>query len=228
MLQAINDRIKGWLGMVIVALITLPFAFWGIQSYIGTGGEQYAAKVNDIEISKREFESNFSTQRQRLQQQFGGKLPFEDVVLKKRVMDQLINRKLLEEAANNSGYRISDGQLAENIKKVFARDGEFDREYVNQLLQSKGMSVSQMEYQLRSDMLVSQIMDAYTNTSFITDDEVQRLAELEHQLRKISVLTFDIDYFSSGIEVTEDEIKAAYKADSDRYMLPEKVSIEYV
>ena len=119
MLQAINDKAKGWLGIFIVALITLPFALWGIQSYVGGSGEQYAAKVNDIEISPREFDFNVSRQRQQLQQQFGGKLPFEDVVLKQQVMDQLVNRKLLEDAAIDSGYIISDSQLTENIKKIF-------------------------------------------------------------------------------------------------------------
>ncbi|MDH5611755.1 MAG: SurA N-terminal domain-containing protein [Gammaproteobacteria bacterium] len=228
MLQAINDRIKGWLGAIIIALIALPFAFWGIQSYIGGGGEQYIAKVNGAEISPREFDYNLSVQRQKLQEQFGGRIPFEDVVLKQRVMDQLINRKLLEDAANNFGYRISDNQLSENIKKIFTRDGKFDREYVNQVLQSKGMTTSQMESQLRSDMQISQIMDALINTSFVTDDEVRRLAELEYQQRKISTLIFSIDHFSAGIEITEEEIKAAYEADSARYMLPEKVSVEYV
>jgi len=228
MLQAINDRIKGWLGAVIVALIALPFAFWGIQSYIGGGGEQYVAKVNDTEISPREFEYNLATQKQRLQEQFGGKIPFEDAVLKQRVLDQLVNRKLLEHTANDSGYRISDSQLSENIKKIFTRDGKFDREYINQILQSKGMSVSQMESQLRSDMQISQIMDALTNTSIVTDEEARRLAAIEHQQRKISTLIFNIDHFSAGVEVTEEEIKAAYESESDRYMLPEKVSVEYV
>ena len=228
MLQAINDRIKGWLGMAIVALIALPFAFWGIQSYIGGGSEQYAAKVNDIEISQSEFKYNLSVQRQKLQQQFDGKVPFEDVVLKKRVMDQIVNRKLLEELAKKSGYLISDKQLSENIKKIFTRDGKFDREYVDQVLQSRGMTISQLEYQLRSDMQISQIMDALIDTSFVSDDEAKRLAEIEHQERKISTLTFSVDYFSSDIEITDDEIKAAYEAGSDRYMLPEKVSIEYV
>lgn len=228
MLQAINDRSKGWLGIFIVALITLPFAFWGINSYIGTGGEQYAAKVNDIEISPREFEFNLSNQRQKLQEQFGGKLPFEDVVLKKRVMDQLVNRKLLEDRAADAGYSISDSQLSENIKKVFSRDGKFDRAYVEQVLQSNRMTASQMEYQLRSDMQVSQIMDALVKTSFITDEEARRVAALENQQRRISTLIFSIDHFSSDVSVSEEEIKSAYEVDSNRYMLPEKVSIEYV
>ncbi|MDH5387712.1 MAG: SurA N-terminal domain-containing protein [Gammaproteobacteria bacterium] len=228
MLQAINDRIKGWLGIAIVALIALPFAFWGINSYIGGGGEQYAAKVNDIEISPREFEYTLSNQRQKLQEQFGGKLPFEDIVLKQRVMDQLVNRKLLEARAVSSGYSISDAQLTENIKKVFSRDGKFDRSYVDQILQSKGMTASQMEYQLRSDMQITQVIDALINTSFITDEEARRLADLENQQRKISTLIFSLDHFSSDITVTDEEIKAAYEVDSDRYMLPEKISIEYV
>jgi hypothetical protein len=44
MLQAINDRIKGWLGIVIVVLIGLPFALWGIQSYLDDTGPIYAAR----------------------------------------------------------------------------------------------------------------------------------------------------------------------------------------
>ncbi|MDH5711959.1 MAG: SurA N-terminal domain-containing protein [Gammaproteobacteria bacterium] len=228
MLQAINDKAKGWLGIVIVALIALPFALWGIQSYVGGGSEQYVAKINDIEISKREFEYTLSMQRQKLQQQFGGKLPFDDVVLKKRVLDQMVNRAALDSAAQDAGYRISDAQLSENIKTIFTRDGKFDRDFLNQVLQSRGMTVSQMEAQLRNDMLISQVMDSLSNTSFITDDEARRMAELEHQQRKISTLVFSLDHFSSGIEITEDEIKAAYESDASRYMLPEKVRVEYV
>ena len=228
MLQAMNDRMKGWLGIAIVVLIALPFAFWGINSYVGGGGEQYVAKINDIEISPREFEYSLSNQRQKLQEQFGGKLPFEDIVLKQQVMNQLVNRKLLEARAVSSGYSVSDAQLTENIKKVFSRDGKFDRSYVDQILQSKGMTASQMEYQLRSDMQITQVIDGLVNTSFITDEEVRRLAQLENQQRKISTLIFSLDHFSSDIVVTDEEVKAAYEVDSDRYMLPEKISIEYV
>ncbi|MCW8830151.1 MAG: SurA N-terminal domain-containing protein [Gammaproteobacteria bacterium] len=228
MLQAINDRIKGWLGMAIVALIALPFAFWGIQSYIGGGGKQYIAKVGDIEISAREFESNLSNQRQKIQKQYDGKMPFEDAVLKQQVLDQLVNRKLLEEMASSSGYQVSDAQLSKNIQERFSRDGKFDRAFVEQILQSRGMTVAQMEYQLRSDLQITQIIDGIANTGFITDAEARRLAALEHQQRKISTLTFAMDSFSSDVEVTEEEIKTAYEANSELYMLPERVSVEYV
>ena len=80
MLQAINDRIKGWLGIVIVILIGLPFALWGIQSYLDDAGPRYAAKVNDFEISANEFERSVSIQRQQMLRQYGGELPIKKVL----------------------------------------------------------------------------------------------------------------------------------------------------
>ena len=46
MLQAIRERAQGWIAWLIVILISIPFALWGIQSYTGFGGEPEAAIVN--------------------------------------------------------------------------------------------------------------------------------------------------------------------------------------
>ena len=39
MLQTIRDRAHGWIAWAIVFLISVPFALWGIQSYLDIGGE---------------------------------------------------------------------------------------------------------------------------------------------------------------------------------------------
>jgi peptidyl-prolyl cis-trans isomerase D len=228
MLQAINDRIKGWLGMAIVALIALPFAFWGIQSYVTGGGEQYAAKVNDVEISGRELDFNFSQQRQKMLEQYGGKLPFEESVLKKQVLEQLVNRKVIESSTYDAGYRISDAQLSDNIKQVFTRDGKFDRDLFDRVLRSRGRSVPQFEYELRTEMRVLQMRDSLMNTSLVTDEEARKLVELEDQLREVSLITYGIDNYTSDVVITEEDIQQAYDVRSHLYMLPEKVSIEYI
>ncbi len=67
MLQSINDKAKGILGWIIIAFISVPFALWGIQEYIGGAPERFAAKVNDHEISIRDFEQALARDRQRLQ-----------------------------------------------------------------------------------------------------------------------------------------------------------------
>ena len=53
MLLAIRERIMGFLGWVILGLIFIAFAFWGLDSYLQSSVASYAARVNDVEISLR-------------------------------------------------------------------------------------------------------------------------------------------------------------------------------
>ena len=57
MLMTIRDKAQGWIAWAIVILISIPFALWGIQEYLGVGSEPLIAKVNDREITEREVET---------------------------------------------------------------------------------------------------------------------------------------------------------------------------
>jgi peptidyl-prolyl cis-trans isomerase D len=228
MLQAINDRIKGWLGIVVVILIGLPFALWGIQSYLDDAGPRYAAKVNHSEISANELERMVSLQRQSLLRQNNGKLPVEDKVLRERTLTQLINQRLLEGYTFDSGYRISDIVLSERIKQLFTVDGVFDRARFEANVSSYGMNIPMYEQTLRNELRLQQMQSAIVNSAFVTKAEVKNLAALNEQTRDISVLTFNIDHFSTASKPTEDQIKQYYEANLQHFMMPEKIKVDYV
>lgn len=228
MLQAINDRIKGWLGITIVILIGLPFALWGIQSYLDDSGPKYAAKVNNIEISSAELERTVSRQRQQLLKQYEGKLPFEEKVLREQVLNQLINQRLLEDFSYSSGYRISDLMLSERIKQQFSVDGVFDRERFEMIINSNGMSVAMYEMALRGEMRLQQMRSGIAGSAFATDSDVQRLARLDQQTRDIHVLSFNLEHYSTAAKPTAEEIKAYYDENLQRFMLPEKLRVDYI
>ena len=228
MLQAINDRIKGWLGIVIVVLIGLPFALWGIQSYLDDAGPRYAAKVNGIEISANEFERSVSMQRQSILRQNGGKLPVDEKVLRERTLTQLINQRLLEAVTFDNGYRISDMVLSERIKQLFTVDGVFDRVRFESGVASLGMNIPMYEHTLRNELRLQQMQSAIANSAFVTKQEVNNLAALNEQTRDISVLTFNIEHFSTAADPTEEEIKQYYEANLQRFMVPEKIKVDYV
>ena len=228
MLQAINDRIKGWLGIVIVILIGLPFALWGIQSYFDDAGPRYAAKVNDSEITANEFERSVSIQRQSMLRQSGGKLPIDESVLRERTLTQMINQRLLEEVTYESGYRISDAILSERIRQLFTIDGVFDRERFEAGVASIGMNIPMYEHSLRNELRLQQMQSAIANSSFVTKDAVNKLAALNEQTRDISVLTFNVDHFSTATKSTAEEIKQYYETNLQRFMVPEKIKIDYV
>ena len=228
MLQAINDRIKGWLGALVIIMITIPFAFWGIESYIGGGGKEYAAVVNDEEIPVFQFENAYSNQLARLNQQFGSALPFTNQQIKEQVLDQLINAVVLEENTYTSGYRISDQDLKRSIATIFSRDGQFDRDYFENIVASNNMTISQYESTLRSELRVLQKQNAIRATAFMTEEEARHLAALQQQQRDIRVIKFSPEPDSTDIVVTDDEIKEYYSSNPERFMTPERVRVEYI
>jgi len=228
MLQAINDRIKGWLGIVIVVLIGLPFALWGIQSYLDDAGPLYAAKVNNFEISANEFERSVSQQRQSMLRQYDGQLPIDEKMLRERTLTQLINQRLLEGVTFENGYRISDSILSARIKQQFTVDGIFDRVRFESSVASLGMSIPMYEHALRNELRLQQMQSAIANSSFVTKEEVGNLAALNEQTRDISVLTFNIEHFSTAAKPSDEEIKQYYEANMQRFMVPEKIKVDYV
>jgi peptidyl-prolyl cis-trans isomerase D len=228
MLQAINDRIKGWLGALVIIMITIPFAFWGIESYLGGGGKQFAAVVNGEEIPVHQFENAYSNQLARLNQQFGSVLPFTNAQIKTQVLEQLINAVVLEETSYASGYRISDNSLKQNITALFTRDGKFDRDYFENVVATNGMTISQYEARLRNELRVVQKQNALRASAILTDEEARRLAELQQQERVIRQIRYAVDPGSADIMVTDQEVEGYYNENADKYMTDERVSVEYV
>jgi len=228
MLQAINDRIKGWLGIVIVVLIGLPFALWGIQSYFDDAGPRYAAKVNGHEITANEFERTVSLQRQALLRQYGSELPIEEKDLRETTLTQLINQRLLEGTTFDNGYRVSDAVLSARIKQMFTVDGVFDRLRFEANVNAMNMSIPMFEHSLRNELRTKQMQAALANTSFATKNELSILASLNEQTRDISLLTFNVDHFSTASKPTSEEIQQYYDKNLSQFMMPETVTIDYV
>ena len=233
MLQTINDKAKGILGWVIIALISVPFALWGIQEYIGGAPQPFAAKVNDMEISPAEFDQAVERQRQQLSSMFGGQLPNNpqfDKSIKQQVVNQLINRKLLEAYIEKTGYSISNKLLAHKIQQmeIFQEDGKFASKSYKQIVNSQGMSVGRFEYVFKQDLKVQQAQDGISKTSFVGAGEVNLLNQVQNQLRDVSYIVFEQSKYKDSLHLTEDEIAQYYADHKENYLSPETTSIAYI
>ena len=152
----IRERTSGILAYTIVILITIPFAFWGIQEYFGAPGDQKVAEVNGEEIVKRVFDAQVQDQRRYLKSILGSSydsLYRDENKLKQSVLDTMIQNTLLNDETNNAGYRVSDNKLFERIQSVpqFQNAGRFDSTKYEQLLASQRRSPVEFENQLRQE-----------------------------------------------------------------------------
>ena len=102
MLGAIRKKSKGWVAYLIVGVITVPFALFGIQQYVGGSANSVIAIVDGEEITVNSYYQEFNTQQRNFQQQLGSSYSAEiDYALRQSIIDSLINEKLLENFTNS-------------------------------------------------------------------------------------------------------------------------------
>ena len=97
MFDAVRNNKK--IVQIFLALITLPFAFFGVESYVrnvGTGDD--AASIGDVKISQQQFQQALRDQRERLRTQMGAQ--FDPKLLdtpeaRKTILDDLVDQRLL-------------------------------------------------------------------------------------------------------------------------------------
>lgn len=233
MLQTIRERAQGWIAWAIVILISIPFALWGIQSYLGVGSEPVVAKVNGTEITEREFEQRYQQLRIRLRDQLGAAFRpelFDDRVMRPQVLEQIISETLLLQVSHDMGLRASDAELRTAIMSnpSFQRDGRFARDAYERMLQLQGLNQVQYEEGLRQRIVGSQLERALIASELVTEHELKETLRLERQQRRLSYFRVPRADFVSDEPIGEDQIAAYYQANQDRFQVPERVRLRYL
>jgi peptidyl-prolyl cis-trans isomerase D len=232
MLGYIRESVQGWIAWAIVILLIIPFALWGINEYFGTGGSLVVANVNGEEITQQTYQREFYLQRDRMREMFGDQFnpSLMDPQIKQKALDDIINREVIVQTANEVGYRISDDFLVQTIQgfEAFQENGEFSNQLYKQQLSAQGESPSTFEYRIQRAVLSQQMYSGVAATPVVTKHDVDYLLKLQEQTRDIGYMVLKADSFKQEADATEEAIKQYYDQNSDRYMAPEMVSLEYL
>jgi peptidyl-prolyl cis-trans isomerase D len=225
MLEAIRERSQGWIAKVILGLLIIPFALWGVDSYISGGGkEPPAAKVGDTEITQREFIKTLKEQ----QEQMGAKV--EEKALRKQVMDQLVNTRALSQAAGKAGFSILDPQVQAVLAgvEIFQENGKFSEERMDTWLKRRNMARSELLAMIGQDLLLKQVQIGYGEGALFAMPSATRLASLLAQQREVNEVIFDQKDFSNAVQIDDKAVEAEFKAHQAEYATPAMVRVQYL
>ncbi len=230
MLQTIRDRATGWFAYIVLGLIILTFALFGIEQYVGGGGPLDAAEVNGEAISQQQFQQGYQRERQRAQALLGDRL--DEAQLKREVLERMIDERLLEQFVRSAGLRIGDDQLQAAIFAIEAfklPDGQFSKDLYERALRQQGYSPQGFQEMLRASLAIDQLREGVGSTVLLTPHEQQRLVELAAQRRELAVLRLSLDAARHRqTPPTEAELEAYYQQHAQRYVDPERVKLEYL
>ena len=205
-----------------------------------------AARVNGQEISLADFRRAYGQQLDALRTRGGGDLPealARQFGIPGRVLDQLITTELLEQAAEAHGITVSDTDLLDFIRKdpSFQKDGQFDPETYNQVLQAYARkSAPDYEAGLRRRLAAQRLLGMVAQTAEISDDELRARFLREGDTVSLSVVKFDPAAYAAKIKAPTPaevaawekahgkEIAAYYEANKRTYSKGEQVRLRHI
>ena len=233
MLTKIRDRASGWIAWIIVFLISIPFALWGVNEYFAGVGEINVADVNGVEIDQQTYRTALEDRREALSRALGGRADPElvnSIAFRRGVLDGLIQRTLLVNDAIEKGYRVSDDQLRRYIESApqFQRDGKFDNDLYRQVVTGYRYTTTSFEERLRQENVLQQLQSGFTGSALVTSRDVDAFLKLLQQKRSFQYVVVTPEQFQDDVEVSDAEIEKHYQDDSSLYATPEQIKTQYV
>ena len=254
MLQKLRDKTSGWIATVILGLLIIPFAFVGIEQYLGQRTDSSVARIDapptwwptapawwpvsvfwtHETISVDEFRNRFEQERQQRRAQQGEAFDaraFENVDNKRAILDSLIDARVQEIAAQRNGLVVSNAMVQKAIMDVpgFQVDGKFNYDRYKLALASlmPPQSEPQFERNVRDDLQRSMLAMGVGNSNFVTSAEMDRLIRLMGEQRDVALLMLPPAPADTAA-VSAAEIQQWYDAHAAQFRAPETVQIEFV
>lgn len=138
----------------------------------GCSDKDTAAKVNGDKITVAELDKQVEQLKEQYPQMFEG-ADGEGRLLdyKQRLLDNLINQKLLEQAAKEKKIEITDEEIDKQIKQL--RAGFKDDAQFQAALKSAGMTLDSLKKQVREQLLTQRIIESLAKDANIAESEMK-------------------------------------------------------
>ena len=218
-----KSKINKFFAWIIVLLLVLGLAGFGLQDVLSRWGTSKLATVGEVEISTEEFGQSFIREINYISQNIGKNLTIEEAKsfgLHLQVVERLINRSLLDQLLIDLKISVGDVLLLKNLKtnpNFKNAEGNFDRKKYNDYLSKINLSENEFEKILRNDLsreLFTQILDPNFNHN---QNIVKTIAGYIGEEREVKLYKLNYDTNTSLQDFNKDEVRKFYENNKNNY-----------
>jgi len=233
MLEQIRSRTQTTFAKVILTIIIIPFALFGIDSYLSSVGSNISiGSVNGEPITSQELQKTESQFIAQIKSQDESTDPevFASLEFKKAVLDKLISKKLVSQAVKDSGFYISDKQVGTYISGMpeFQKDGKFSQEQYDQVLKINNLTPNKFDISIKKDLGSQQVKDSLRKLIYTPKNKIQNLVDLTYQKRDVSIYELKQDNFKKEIDLSDIALKKVYEESKSSFIRPDQVKINFI
>lgn len=226
MLTVLRGFSGGWIAKILIGLLVISFAVWGITGSILSLGNS-VIQVGDTKVNQVQYRLAYEQQYQQFVQQLGRAITREQADqfgLRETVLAQLVSGAVLDENTRRMGLGVSDESLAQTISEdPNLRDlaGQFSRQRLQLLLRDSGITE---DTYIESRKLVAMRQQIQIGTA----DSLDVPKALSDALAQYRFEQRVFDHVTVGPEIVEEEptaidadLKTFYDDNKSRFRAPE-------
>jgi peptidyl-prolyl cis-trans isomerase D len=233
MLQNIRSGTKGPVFKVIIGLIVLSFALFGVESILLGGSDDSVAEINGEKVSAFEVQQAVARQKQSLAELLGENFRpelFDEQQLTRQALQGIIATRLQQQWAASWSLTASDKLLGELVASIpsFQIDGVFSPELYTQSLAMAGFTPLSFKEALKSDEMVRQLTVGLLDSELATPLEREVLATVHGEQRSVRYAVIPRGKVAGQVVVSESDIVQYFEANRDAFTSEERVSVNYV
>ncbi|MDF1600085.1 SurA N-terminal domain-containing protein [Mesorhizobium sp. YIM 152430] len=219
---------------LLLGLLVISFAVWGMSGQMLTGVGNHVLAVGETRVQVNEYRLAYDRQLQLLSQQFGTRISREQARafgLEQQVLAQLVAGAVLDEQAREMDLGLSRDRLATLTAEDPAfrnASGQFDRNQFEFVLRQVGMRPDDYLRNREQLAIRQQIVDAVADGMGVPDTFLNAVALYRGEDRTAEYLVLDRSLVEPIADPSDGELRAWFDENAASFAAPEYRALDYV
>lgn len=234
MLNTMRKHATGWVAQILLGLLVLSFAVWGIADVFTGVGNHSVARVGNTDISSVNFDRAYRRELQAMSQRVGQQITPDQarmLGIPNQVLGRLVTEAALDDQANNLHIGVSKDMLIREIAEDPAfkgPGGTFDRNYFVSLLRNNGMTEDAYVVERRAQEKRQQIAESISGGATAPDAFAKALHQYQTEQRDIRYIVLPTSLIGEIAAPNADELTAYYNDNKAEWRAPESRTLALI
>ena len=213
MLDAMRRGAVNWLAKILLGLLIIAFAVWGVADVFRGYGRGTVARVGSIEITSDDYRTAYQNELESISRRFGRRLTAEQAKLlgvEQRALSRLMGAAAIDNHARELHLSLSEQGIIDLIRAdpaFHGVNGQFSRTAFQSYLRQNGASEGRYLYDRRKEEVRDQVTDTLLGGAAAPQLMLDLLHRYRDETRVIAYFTPDYDKLVKVAEPDETKLR---------------------
>lgn len=234
MLNSFRSFAGSFSAKLLLVLLILSFAVWGVGDMVQPATRSDVASVGGESISVPEFQKELRRESEAMRRALGDQFSPEmlkELQLPEQVLQRMIHQALLAQESTARGLVPPDAAVVRRLRTTPAfqdKNGNFDKALFEAMLKNSGVSEKNYVEQLRREMGADLLINTLLSATPVSDVAARTLLAAREEQRALTLYRLSPSLAGDVEAPDEAQLKAYYQEHGPEFTAPEYRNLSYV